>query len=71
MPVKHAASSKYMVSHFAERLEHMNHQTDPPFLKNILMSNPVSARGRSASCLVFVVHSEKVCHVKSVFAQVC
>lgn len=31
MPVKRAMSAKYMVSHFAERLEQMNNQAVPPF----------------------------------------
>lgn len=46
----HAASAKYMVSHFTEQLEQMNHQAVPLVFKFIL------AHRRSVSCLICVVH---------------
>lgn len=60
----HAASAKYMVSHFTEQLEQMNHQAIPQVFKSI------SAHRRSVSCLVCVVHLNR--HVKKyVMWKVC
>lgn len=52
----HAASAKYMVSHFTEQLEQMNHQAVPLVFKSIL------AHRHSVSCLICVVHLNR--HVK-------
>lgn len=52
----HAASAKYMVSHFTEQLEQMNHQAVTQVFKSI------SAHRHSASCLVRVVHLNR--HVR-------
>lgn len=52
----HAASAKYMVSHFTEQLEQMNHQAVPLDFKSIL------AHRHSVSCLICVVHLNR--HVK-------
>lgn len=60
----HAASAKYMVSHFTEQLEQMNHQAVPLVFKFIL------AHRHSVSCLICVVHLNR--HVqKYVMWKVC
>lgn len=60
----HAASAKYMVSHFTEQLEQMNHQSIPQVFKSIL------AHRHSVSCLICVVHLNR--HVKNyVMWRVC
>lgn len=60
----HAASAKYMVSHFTEQLEQMNHQSIPQVFKSIL------AHSHSVSCLICVVHLNR--HVKNyVMWRVC
>lgn len=60
----HAASAKYMVSHFTEQLEQMNHQAVPLVFKSIL------AHRHSVSCLICVVHLNR--HVKKyVMWKVC
>lgn len=60
----HAASAKYMVSHFTEQLEQMNHQAIPQVFKSIL------GHRRSVSCLICVVHLNR--HVKKyVMWKVC
>lgn len=60
----HAASAKYMVSHFTEQLEQMNHQAIPQIFKSIL------AHRHSVSCLICVVHLNR--HVKKyVMWKVC
>lgn len=60
----HAASAKYMVSHFTEQLEQMNHQAIPQVFKSIL------AYRHSVSCLICVVHLNR--HVKKyVMWKVC
>lgn len=65
----HAASAKYMLSHFTEQLEQMNHQVIPAGFQIHL----------SAQTFCFLPHMccalkqtcQKVCNVKSLFAQVC
>lgn len=52
----HPASARYMVSHFTEQLEQMNHQAVPQVFKSIL------AHRHSVSCLICVVHLSR--HVK-------
>lgn len=59
-----AAFAKYMVSHFTEQLEQMNHQAIPQVFISIL------EHGHSVSCLICVVHLNR--HVKKyVMWKVC
>lgn len=60
----HAAFAKYMVWHFTERLEQMNHQVILQVFKSIF------AHRHSVSCLICVVHLNR--HVKKyVIWKVC